>query len=247
MNFWDKMHFLHRAWRYRLVSEKFGVSFLLSLDLQDCTVIDIGANRGIYSYWMNKKVGLMGRVIAFEPQPELNKELYALKNEFAMHRLEIAEVGLSSSNKTVKMYRPKDHWGGATIEGNTKNGSIEELEVKVKTLDSYLAKENSSRIRFIKCDVEGHEFAALKGGIQTIKREKPEILLECHDALNPNCATFKLLKEINYQGYCFFKGGITAIENYGHLKEKGLLHRKATDFIFAHKDRLQNLPLKLVG
>ena len=71
MNWFARLHFLHRAWRYRLRSEKFGVSFLLSRDLTGKTAVDIGANWGIYSYWMHGLVGAEGHVIAFEPQPEL--------------------------------------------------------------------------------------------------------------------------------------------------------------------------------
>ena len=248
MSFWQKIHFLHRAWRYRLVSERFGISFLLNSDLNGSTALDIGANRGIFSYWMHKKVGLNGRVIAFEPQPELTQKLHALKNTFSMLRLEIADIGLSSENKTMKMYRPKNHWGGATIESSSSSDSLEELDVNVKTLDSYLDEEVASSVRFIKCDVEGHEVAVLEGGIQTILRGKPNVLLECHDAMNPSCKIFRLLKDINYQGYCFYKGGITAIENFRRLNEQGLLHRKALiDFVFAHKDRLEDLPFKQIN
>ena len=86
-----------------MISERFGVSFLLSLDLNGSTALDIGANRGIFSYWMHKKVGSNGKVIAFEPQRELVHGLYALKDAFSMQRLEIADIGLSSEKKTMKM------------------------------------------------------------------------------------------------------------------------------------------------
>jgi len=245
MNSLEKIHFFHRAWRYRLVSERFGISFLLNSDLSGSTALVIGANRGIFSYWMHKKVGSNGRVIAFEPQPELFQKIQALKKTFSMPRLEIADIGLSTENKTMTMYRPRNHWDGTTIESRSSNNSLEEFTVNVKTLDSYLYEADASKVRFIKCDVEGHELAVLNGRIQTIKREKPHILLECHDAMNPNCKVFKFLKDINYRGFCFFKGGITAIENYRRLNDQGLLHRKALiDFVFAHEDQLEDLPLK---
>lgn len=49
-----RLHFLRRAWRYRLRSEKAAVAFLMSRQLAGKTVVDIGANIGIYSYWMHK-------------------------------------------------------------------------------------------------------------------------------------------------------------------------------------------------
>ena len=132
----EKIHFLHRAWRYRLISEKFGVSFLLNSNLSGLTALDIGANRGIFSYWMHKKVGSNGKVIVFEPQPELNQELHALRNAFSLPRLEIAKVGLSSVTQKMKMYRPKTHWGGASVETGANDKSREAFEVEVRTLDS---------------------------------------------------------------------------------------------------------------
>jgi len=241
----ERLHFLHRAWRYRLISEKFGVSFLLRSKLQGHTVLDIGANRGIFSYWMHKKVGSNGKVIAFEPQPELNQELHALRDAFSLPRLEIAKVGLSSVSQKMKMYRPKNHWGGASVETRASDESLEEFEVEVTTLDSFLDPEVASSIQFIKCDVEGHEFDVLQGGVETIKRGNPDILFECHDAMNPNCKPFELLHSIDYRGFCFFNGGMTPIENYAYLREKGHLHRKTfTDFVFVPQDRSHRLPLK---
>ena len=242
MNLWKKIHFLHRAWRYRLVSERFGVSYLLNSDLSGGTALDIGANRGIFSYWMHKKVGSNGKVIAFEPQPELNQELHALRDAFSLPRLEIAKIGLSSVSQKMKMYRPQNHWGAASVETGASNKSLEEIEVDVITLDSFLDSEAASSVKFIKCDVEGHEFDVLQGGVQTIKRGKPDILFECHDAMNPNCKPFDLLQTIDYQGFCFFNGGMTPIENYRQLRENGLLHRKTfIDFVFVPKERSSQL------
>lgn len=46
--------------------------------------------------------------------------------------------------------------------------------VKQKTLDSF----NFEDVDFIKVDVEGHEFKVLKGGVETIKKYKPTIIIE---------------------------------------------------------------------
>jgi hypothetical protein len=46
------------------------------------------------------------------------------------------------------------------------------------SLDSYVRFHSVRRIDFIKIDVEGAEMDVLKGAIYTIKRYKPDILLE---------------------------------------------------------------------
>ena len=89
MRLFERLHMLHRAWRYRLRSERNEIAFLLSQDLRGATVLDIGAHRGSYTYWMHRKVGPQGSVIAFEPQPELVEFLSDLKSSFRMDRLTI--------------------------------------------------------------------------------------------------------------------------------------------------------------
>ena len=233
MNLWEKYHFLHRAWRYRLISEKFGVQYLLKLDLTGKLCIDIGANRGIFSYWMHQKIGPNGKVIAFEPQEELNTKLKELRTSFRLSQLEIAGLGLSCLEQTLRMTRPVNHWGGASVENPGSSGECDEFDIKVTTLDSYLNRESRNNLGFIKCDVEGHELDVIKGSINSIKEGAPKILIECHDAVNENCDTFELLESLNYKGFFFHENGLCANENYLKYRNSGLIHRKAmTDFVF---------------
>ena len=82
MNILEKAHVIHRSWRYRLRHEKDSIKYVLGLNLDGAIALDIGANKGIYTYWLSKKVGKDGKVIAFEPQPELGEYLNDLKKSF---------------------------------------------------------------------------------------------------------------------------------------------------------------------
>jgi hypothetical protein len=55
----------------------------------------------------------------------------------------------------------------------------------VATLDSY----NLDRADWLKIDTEGCELPILQGGIETIKRCRPTIILEHHYHLDPDCET----------------------------------------------------------
>jgi hypothetical protein len=54
---------------------------------------------------------------------------------------------------------------------------------------------------FIKLDIQGYEFQALKGGERTIKTYEPILLVE-----SPNETTINYLKGFGYQFYAFKEG-----------------------------------------
>lgn len=56
-------------------------------DFAGTTVLDVGANYGIYSYYMSKAAGPPGRLFAFEAQPELGTHLEALKETYHLENL----------------------------------------------------------------------------------------------------------------------------------------------------------------
>ena len=98
--------------------------------------------------------------------------------------------------------------------GNTGSGSLirnhnlpghQTFLVPVQTLDSVVAKEAITAIRFIKIDVEGFEAEVLQGGLHVLESLRPQaILFESNeqDAGRPGAQpVFKILKET---GYGFF-------------------------------------------
>jgi hypothetical protein len=46
------------------------------------------------------------------------------------------------------------------------------------TLDDYLTERTPGRVALIKLDIEGHECRVLKGGLQTLARHRPVMIME---------------------------------------------------------------------
>jgi hypothetical protein len=65
----------------------------------DGTVIDVGANRGFYSYALSK---LFANVFAFEPNPDLAK--FARKK--LPHNVEVYEYALGATNEVAQFHIP---------------------------------------------------------------------------------------------------------------------------------------------
>jgi FkbM family methyltransferase len=232
MRFLDRLHMYHRVWRYRLVSERDELSFVLSRDLRGATVVDIGANRGIYSYWLHRKVGPQGRVIAFEPQPELAQWLTDFKRSFGLSQLEIVGQGLSSACGESTLVRPRQHWGAASLE-RTSAADCDVLHIPLTTLDHFFSDARYGPVRLIKCDVEGHEDSVFRGGARLLARDHPDLLFEYKDPLVSSGSTFPLLQELGYRGYFFFRRRLVPLSRYHELRPQ--IKHPYLNFVFMHQ------------
>ncbi|MDX5421379.1 MAG: FkbM family methyltransferase [Hymenobacteraceae bacterium] len=199
-----------RFWRYRRRTEKDSVRFLLDQNLAGSTVLDIGANKGIYTYWMSKKVGSNGQVISFEPQPELGGFLRDLKKSFKLDNVEIVNKGLSETEGRFNIFREFVGSGSAKLEQRgedlTAEQQLHKVEVELTTLDAFMRDKKIDNISFIKCDVEGHELSVFKGGVETLKKHMPTLLFECHHDLAVKGELFSFLTDLGYKGFFIIKG-----------------------------------------
>ena len=173
-------------------------------------MLDIGANKGVYTYWMSKKVGKQGKVFAFEPQPELDSVLNDLRTSFSLANVEIINQGLSDRPGRFKMFRSKVGAGGGTLAREFVNKSalngLLEVEVNVTTVDEFYRSRSLARLDFIKCDVEGHEHAVFKGGTNTLQKYMPTLLFECHHEQAKEGSLFSFLEQLGYRGFFLVNG-----------------------------------------
>jgi FkbM family methyltransferase len=145
----------------------------------DCA-IDLGAHSGRHCKPMAALVGEEGTVIAFEPNPVARGWLVnnvALEIEagiVVVHPYALSNVTQKMSF-TIANERPEE----SGLKKREYNGptTTQEIEVDVVTLDSVLT-DTTDAPAFIKIDVEGAEFDALKGANHTIATHKPIIAFE---------------------------------------------------------------------
>lgn len=177
--------------------------------------IDIGANLGVYTYALSQ---LCEVVEAFEPQPWCAETLVAY-SQHSSSKINVYNAGLSTLKGSLNLHIP-------VIQGRLMTGlaSFRELEgeqksltVPVHRLDDYNFKD----ISFIKIDVEGHEDKVLKGGRETILREKPVILVEIeqrHLGSKPMEAVFNEIIELGYEGFFLHKNKLINLYKFSFYK-----------------------------
>jgi FkbM family methyltransferase len=131
--------------------------------------IDIGANVGLWCYRLSSH---FDRVEAFEPQPRLYHHL----EHSNLPGVQLHSCALSSKRGSSVLKIPA-YWG-LRIAGmatlNELEGVYEEVTVELRTLDEF----DFRGVSFIKIDVEGHESDVLAGGQETVRREKPVMVIE---------------------------------------------------------------------
>jgi FkbM family methyltransferase len=147
------------SWRVRDLSQRFR------------TAIDIGANRGEYTFQMSR---VFNSVWSFEPNTEVAQPIISAR----IANVCFIPVALSSSEGTASLTVPivngyANH-GLGSIENHKQNEQTRTFEVPLRTLDSF----NISDVDFIKMDVEGHEMKTLRGAAETIDKWRPICLVE---------------------------------------------------------------------
>ncbi|MDG2330903.1 MAG: FkbM family methyltransferase [Flavobacteriales bacterium] len=160
------------------------------LDLQDGQLfLDIGSNRGeaILSLQLmnNKKM----RIIGFEPNPFVYKKLSTQIR--SMDNVEIYNIGLASAEREadlhVPFYRKWMFDGLASFDYDAAKGWLknrlwrfDENKLRIESVKCVIKKLDGFKLKpyFIKIDVQGYELEVLKGGLETIKKYKPIILIE---------------------------------------------------------------------
>ncbi len=190
------LHMRHRFLRYRYRTERFDLEQLCKLPIQGGVALDIGANKGIFSYWISKTVGNSGLVYAFEPQPEMLTHLNRLKSIFNLEQLSIKPVGLSSKAGELSLYRNFAGDGGASLINTTGKDQI--IAVPITTLDDCFSDSPPKNLQLIKMDVEGHETSVITGGVNLIKQHRPILMIECSLPQKTDQQITEILKPMGY-------------------------------------------------
>jgi FkbM family methyltransferase len=154
--------------------EKGEVEFLNSIAREGMTAIDVGANIGISSVTIARKIMENGKLYAFEP---LTEYFCRLKENISLNGLEnvnVYQMALTDLVGTVDYYQKELSSGIIFREG------LEKLEVPTTNLDRFASEEKTGRIDLISMDCEGSELLVLEGGEETLKHDRPKIFCEIH-------------------------------------------------------------------
>jgi FkbM family methyltransferase len=160
------------------------------------TVYDIGANLGYVSLSMAKRVGALGRVIAFEPIPQNIAAFHAHMEINAIENVQLFE--LAASNRAGEAaIRLAENPSTASLVWHRDNTSATELTIQTVVIDELVEAKKLLHPKFVKIDVEGAEGSVLEGMQRTIAASRAVLFVECSDIGRETA--WRLLKELNYR------------------------------------------------
>lgn len=155
-DFLQREMFLFRSWEPE-ISEK-----LQSLLRPGDIFVDIGANVGYHTMHAAKLVGAGGRVIAFEPQPDIRKQLVTNSGLNAFENVEILPVALTDkAGQAVFHTDSAGNSGAGSLRASPTSGAT--IKVETDRLDDVLTKLDVTSVAAVKIDAEGAEPLVLKG------------------------------------------------------------------------------------
>jgi len=167
-------------WKNKVLHEASSINYVYKSLLEiikekgNARFVDIGANEGLYSLYC-KSLDLV-RIDSYEPFPLSYKCL-------------VDNIVLNGCNNTIFPYNfaISNYKGVGILKCSKTEPSIRTLaqrpefnEIKVitDTLDNLYAVR---RIDFIRCSVSGSEYFIIRGGVNVLKRDKPNLLIRLNE------------------------------------------------------------------
>lgn len=157
-----------------------------TLAKENSTIIDVGANAGLFTILASKTVGPNGKIYAFEPTPSTfsilreNIKVNNCTNAIAV------PIALSNCKEKVSMVTPpttkkgyNDAWNQMQ-KSQTPNDPVANIEAN--TLDNFIDENGIKQVDLIKVDIEGAELYFLQGAQKLLTaKNRPIVIFECYE------------------------------------------------------------------
>jgi FkbM family methyltransferase len=185
-------------------------------------VIDIGANYAYFTERLSVLVGEKGNVIAFEPIPFTYDIAAAVLKKLELKNFTLYKKGVGEKDEKVTFRIPKQDFGAFSAgqshiakrnnnfdnrEKYYKFQKEETVECEIISIDDFLLP-SLKNVSFVKMDIEGAEYFALKGMKKTLDKFRPVIYIEIqHFFLEGFGVTIKqmtdLIKDYGYKIFAY--------------------------------------------
>jgi FkbM family methyltransferase len=197
--------------------EQENIAFLKSYCGEGATILDIGANIGLFAIMAAKIAGEYGKIFSFEP---VVSRFEALQNTVRINQLD-------RLINPVNQAMGKEKSQQLMLSPDEYKKSDAGVSAEMNTIDNFVQTKKLSKINFINIDVDGMEYDTLFGGIQVLKKYKPHVMVAVHPSQiasrGQNMADlYDLLDQLKYN--IIYKGNHISKEQFCSCKNDINLH-----------------------
>jgi len=146
----------------------------------ESTFIDVGANKGEFVLWAEKKIARQN-IYCFEPLHNYHNRLTQLFPGIRAINCALSDKAGTAMLKIPYLNGIQDYTLSTmrTTYVAPHETSSRQVEIPTIPLDQYLEENPPGHpVRLIKIDVEGHELSVLKGAEATITNHRPMLMVE---------------------------------------------------------------------
>jgi FkbM family methyltransferase len=230
----QSLRFRIRALKTRYRDQRIALDFVKRHARPNEILCDVGANKGGFIYWLSYWCK-GGKVVAFEPQPDLAADLVDACNAIKLRNVIVEAKAVFSHSGSQDLFVPTQHRPSASLRVVPSAGeAFTKIEVPTVALDDYFCEHD--RIAFLKIDVEGAELDVLKGSERILRQWGPLILFECenrHLAHGRVEDAFSYLTNLGYEGSFVRRKTMVPISEFDasvHQRQSGEWFWKSKDY-----------------
>ncbi len=177
------------------------IKFLRRLVQPGQTVMDIGANVGVYALSLARRVGPTGQVWAFEPASATAELLAASITANGITWLQLQRQALSDHTGTAWL---QTHGQSELNSLGPEQGPGE--EVPLTTLDTCLVEFSWKQVDVLKIDAEGEEERILAGGQRFFRELSPLVMFELKAGTELHLELVERFRALGYACYRLVPG-----------------------------------------
>ena len=178
-------------------------------------LFDIGAHKGeSIDRFLNNLI--VKKIVSFEASPKnfeiLKKKRLNLQNKYKETKIIIENIALGDTDKNVILNQMLESSSSTIKKLNEKSSYykkkfkalnilknkklLEEIQIKLKTLEEYIKENNYKEIDFIKIDTEGFEYEILRGLYDEISNVKVIMFEHHYDSMIQKNYSFSDIKKL---------------------------------------------------
>jgi FkbM family methyltransferase len=234
---WEEINILRRD--HNMEAEFWLVPYLCD---RNSISLDIGANTGIYTLYMSKFSRL---VIAFEPNVECLSKLKSRAPENAV----VVFGAVSDDTRVVELRYDRNNTGIGTVDPRNTLRQFESVDVTSFYVPTFsLDALGLKNVAFMKIDVEGHESSVLQGAMETLRRERPAVLIESENRHVAGAVQdiHSRLLAIGYSGYVLENKTLLRIPAPDKQQDPSNASLSpAYNFVFLHDEKWETYKIRL--